>query len=55
MFTVKYEVEIGWRLYFNNKVWGIFGWPTEWDCVRELKNRGFPECAKELEKFLMSI
>ena len=52
---VHYETSIGWRLFLNGKPWGIFGWPSEWDCVRELRDRGFPGCARELEGRLYKL
>ncbi len=55
MFDVRYDTGIGWRLFLNDKLWGIFGWPSEWDCVRELRDRGFPGGARELEGLLYKL
>ncbi len=55
MFDVRYDTGIGWRLFLNDKPWGVFGWPSEWDYVRELRDRGFPALARELEERLYKL
>jgi len=54
MFDVRYDTGIGWRLFLNGKPWGIFGWPSEWDCVEELRNQ-YPGLARELGERLHQL